>query len=58
MCTDNHYCDNQGFCHMCGKPMDAYYFKLTTGSEEEWTEIVKQWNIDHPDDKVFNQNTH
>ena len=47
-----HYLDNQGLCHQCGRPMDDYFFTLTTGSLDEWVTLCEEWNNSHPDDQV------
>ena len=46
-----HYVDNQGSCHMCGYPMDKYWWELYAGptSDQEWQGRIEAWNVKHPE---------
>lgn len=44
----NHYVDNQGLCHECGKPMDKEkyisYAGDTASARRLWGQLVAIWN--------------
>lgn len=43
---DQHYVDNQGVCHGCGKPLNSDYGIAYYG-EEGWAEVVANWEKEY-----------
>lgn len=48
-----HYVDNQGCCHRCGKPMNFDYWLSSIGPyayrhpdeyKDEWLAMIEDWN--------------